>query len=596
MARCPKLAAAETPRPRPRPSNGEYDWTNVPAKAAPEDTSVAKVDLSPLRETLLHQFSESAARGVVDMAISKRIPASEDIWPTLPVQVRVGENIGMITSSTGIVPGEFINSGAKCLTDERLAIAEWGAADQILLGLGDTRANLTTEFDRPNPEAVKRAVQFNLFLGFGAEARQMMISLPTEDNDQHIWRAMANIVDGKPPDQNPFHDMQSCDTAAALWSALASDQRGNSENTQAVTRYFSELPQHLRQVLGPNLVDRYLASDDLSTAQRVQDAITRAPGHHGVTVEMAGAAVQHAMGQPQAAEATLQRLSAENGEDAARALVRFVDLRIAEGLSVEPAVVTNAAALAVTFKGTELERQLKHAQALAAASTGDFATAFGLRNAKPETEPLVWRILANQGDDDAVLIYALRSQNLEISPPKPEVQRKLAERLLSLGLADQALMWLPETEMSDLTSDDRILGARIHLGRRDALDAQRLLAGLDTQVANDLRAEASRQLGSGVDAEVMFAQAEGDADAQSRDQNLQTSPSSATAKGDLWSAVSEGLISSSTDKLEPQQNAPEPIKGELALAKVLLDESAKSRTAIDALLSAVPSVVATQTK
>ena len=243
-------------------------------------------------------------------------------------------------------------------------------ADQI----GPVREGLTLEFDKPDPDAVTRAVRFQLFLGFGAEARVLIRAFPDDLPDKAIWNSMARILDAEPDPTPAFAGMQDCDTTAALWAMLADtaalphDDVGKS----AVLRSFSALPPHLRRLLGPKLVDRFLAAEDMSTATALRDAVLRAPGDSSPEVTLMQAAMSRAAGKPAQAEAQLEPLASGSGPASADALVALIEQRVTLGQSVDFAQVQVLEELLKERKGGVQAAKVQHALVLARAASGDF--------------------------------------------------------------------------------------------------------------------------------------------------------------------------------------------------------------------------------
>ena len=206
----------------------------------------------------------------------------------------------MVVRQKGEGRAPLTAQGAECITDAQLDIPSWGSSRPVADQIGPVREGMTGEFDKPDPDAVTRAVRFQLFLGFGAEARGLIRAFPNDLPDKEIWESLAHIMDDEPNPKPVFHGMEECDTAAALWATLADpDARPNEElGKSAVLRSFSALPPHLRRLLGPKLVDRFLAAEDISTATALRDAVLRAPGDAGPEVILMQAAMARAAGEP----------------------------------------------------------------------------------------------------------------------------------------------------------------------------------------------------------------------------------------------------------------------------------------------------------
>jgi hypothetical protein len=195
----------------------------------------------------------------------------------------------------------------------------------------------------------------------------------------------------------------------------------------------------------------------------------------------------------------------------------------------------------------------------------------------PEMEPKVWRILSLLGTDDALLTHAVLPQDAKFPQVDAPTGRKLAERLLGLGMAENALHWLPDQSQADPT-----LMAQIQLQRRDGDAVLRTLTGIDTPEALVMRAQALHMLGENAAAAQIYAQA-GDADAEMHALGLAEQWQDISGRGpDGWKQVADYVVAQAslpTDSIGAG--------GPLAAGKSLIDSSAATRAAVDVLLAKV---------
>ncbi|MDP4034466.1 MAG: hypothetical protein Q8P60_16750 [Pseudorhodobacter sp.] len=611
----PQLVGRRTMRPRARPGTAApaYDWraiTRMPTSASGSATVAMPmlspaVDLAPLRDTLLRQMSQGAAKGVVDLTRPPQrhddpiIAETPDFLPLK--QMHIGEDLGLAAGTLRPLPETLTATGADCLADDKLDIAAWGKELPVAEQMATALTGLTGEFDRPEAAAVSRAVRFYLFLGFGAEARQLLRDLDIAPEDKAIWQTMAIILDEESPPAGPFDGMMVCDTAAALWSVLAHPQlsAGDVPHKTAILRSFSALPLHLRRHLGPSLAARFFERGDSETSRAVRDAILRAPGNPGPQVRLMGAELDLAMGNRDAADQVLRALAAEGGPGAAEALIAHAETLFERGEPVDMQTVTALAALAFEHRGSRLEPALQRAHLLALAAAGDFDSAFRQRAFAPEAEPDLWRILANHGADSALLEHAV----LPDATAPPEVplatRRKLAVRLVALGFAEPALHWLAEILAPDAkaTAEDRLLAARVQMDRHDIREALRLVAGMSGPEADSLRAKAQVRLGDLIGATRLFA-ALGDGSAEQRTARQAHAWQLIFDRGeDPWRAAAQLVLSSAENAGGSASVELTEIPGPLARGRQAVAESAAARQTLLSLLSqvSVPAAVTAAT-
>lgn len=586
----PDLVEKAVPRPQARPA-GALPWlqgkTTTPVVNLP--LPVASADLFPMRDALLRQLSNGAARGVVDMTVPPQ--ASSKPAEEAPLrQVRIGEDVGFVAGSRETVDRALAKSGEDCIVDDRLGIQDWGSDAVPAAHLADARAGLIGEFDAPNAAAVERAVRYFLYLGFGTEARELIKALAAPTLDRDVWLSMSKVLDGEPAAASVFSGMDSCDTAAALWAVLsrAPNDAAVQPNTKAVLLNFSGLPIHLRRHLGPALAERLLADGDFAAAEAVRAAIMRAPGDSGPQVSLMDAAVDVATGDVIRAEETLTKLAADTTTVEAEALIALVDTLVQQGKPTDPNVFAALDALAFEHGGDPLESELRRTYVLALASNAEFDAAFAALPEGPDAKEALWEMLAQKGSDSAILTHA----TLAPSDPLPDVplatRRVMAERMLGLGFADPAAIWLGDIFKSPeaASEPDRILAAKIAITQKDARLTLRLIAGLASQQAASLRARSQAQLGE------MFAAAAtllalGDAEAQHRVLRLARDWQNLPAVADdPWRAAAD--LIPPPDAMLSTPTMPISLSG----ARDLLAESESASASIKHLLSRVQGVPA----
>lgn len=584
-------AARPEAQSEPGPAPARYDWT-VAALAqlrtgAPQATDAQpfapQLDsdpaLQPLRNSLLHQLSRGAAQGVVDMAKlhpgeTVAVASAHDSTPS--ARVALGELPG-VALSNGLPDHESIGAqGQACVDSARLDVASWGDDSPIFAQIATSRAGLIAEFDKPDPAVLQRAIQFQLFIGFGAEAKQVMQAFPVDLPDKPLWQSMARLVDGRPDPGSAFIGQESCDSAAALWAILAQPRLDASQhaNINAAFLAFSALPIGLRRDLGPVLADRFIAIGASGAAARVRDAIMRAPGGTGPDATLLTAKIEMAQGDAAAAEATLQPVITDPGPGTAAALVALVEARVAQDLPVAADLVAALEAVVQEQAGSPAATR---ALMLAKAASGDMAGAFTLLPQAPDAEPQLWRILALLGTDDAILAHAIRASAAPAPKLTPDSAAKLAQRLARLGMADNALHWL-----QDESQVDPLLLAQIQLQRHDGRAALRALTGQDSPDALPLRAQALQMLGEDAAAAQIYAQS-GDSAAEQRALGVAENWPELAARGtDPWKQLASDL--SGDPKADPLSATDE---GPLAVGKRLVDRSAATQQAVEALLTQI---------
>lgn len=454
----------------------------TPTGTAPSDDLLA---------ALTAELARGAARGLVDFASPEgQDPAGLPVTGLPPgLDARLSGLPGMaVIVSPDSLPG-MTAAGSACLEDERIAIVGWADDRPAWEQLAEATA-LPGEFDQPDPDRRAKAVRLLLNLGFGLEARRLIEAMPVwpeaAENDPY-YLAMADILDGETAGSRAFDGQGSCDGSVAMWALLEDpDQGGASLNTAAVRRGFSALPLHLRRLLGPRLVDRFLARNDPASAADVQAAMQRAGSPLPAEVTASAAELSLQAGDPAAALEAVAEAPA-TGPGSVDLLLAEVEasVRLAKPLPAETS--ESLAALLVEYRDGPDAPALARALVLAQAASGQFGPALDGLSETPDTAEPVWAMLS-RADDETMILHAVGPAGDELAGISDQTKRALAERLIDLGLGEPALAWLGDPPL------DATLGAKAALLAGDARGTLRLLAGADDEAAVALRQAALAQL------------------------------------------------------------------------------------------------------
>lgn len=574
-------SASGKPTTLPSP---EYDWLEV-ARTSPlieQGTGeialpTGGISLDPLRAELLEQISRGAAQGVVDMALPGKPVSVEPLNHGTPPwsQIHIGPPRDTTIAELVDGTGSLTPSGAACIADDRLDLADWGGGHPPLELLSEARSGLYGEFDGLDAGAALRAVQLHLYLGFGAEAAQYaeLVSADADPEDVAILRSLARLVDGEADPQSPFLTMLACDGAAALWALAAQGEipPGAKVNTDAIARSFLALPAHLRGALGVGLAEKLLAHGDDEAARIVRNAIERTPDVHPAKVVLLDASADlHA----DAAEAAIDHAETAVAMDGRTVdeWIALVEAHFRRTAPVSPDVVTALRAFEGEVGGTAEEAGFFRALALAELLSGQTEAGFEIAVNQDLPASDLWQVAAVLAEDDAFLGHAVVAQPPSVSP---KVAEDVAERLLDLGFPDAALAWL-----QPLAADDgprrRRIAARAELARKGARQALDLLDGLSEPEDMVLRAQAMVQLGQV---------------AMAREAYLTAGMSDEALRLATWEGAWTEVAMAEVPLWSPVASDAEPrtvdAAGTLARGAAILEASETTRGSIEALLAGV---------
>ncbi len=533
----------------------------VPQPLLPETPSPRNI---VLETALAEGFARAATQGLVD-PVGKPPPVKEPAAEA-PEMAQISLGIQARPASQQAVA--LSAQGVQCPGETRLALQDWGDDRPIREQMADATTSLAGEFDRTESEALFRAIRFQLFLGFGAEARALMRAFDGPKPDAPLWTTLSLIVDGGTDPDGALRGLAGCDDPAALWATLADPALSLAEvNTTALLRTFSALPPHLRLQVGPGLAERFMSAGDTTTAQGLSDAILRplaSDDDRRATLMQVRLALE--AGDAATADRFLTQLLQDPGPLSAQATVAQIDLAALTGAPVAQATVTSVQAILREADATQAP-VLARALVLSLALSGDFDAAFRALPDSPETLGALWRILAEKGPDDALVTQSLSLDVSTQSALSAETRRVLADRLLTLGFPDAARFWVG--------GDDPLLSARAALASGQPAEVLRLLGPPDGEEARTLKARALVKLDAA--AAVPAFAALGDAASAERAARLAEAWPELAANGqEPWRRVAESLA------------APATPETALARSRALADSSTRTGAAIDALLATVP--------
>lgn len=495
-------------------------------------------------------------------------------------------------------------SGDACLPDDAVAIGSWADDRPFPFQLADARGPIVGEFDRPTAAAVEKLARLYLHFGFGAEAVAALAAFGIAPADGHILHELALIIDaGHGTANGPFAGMADCDTAAALWAVLALPKLGPGDDVDhsAVLRTFSGLPLHLRRQLGPMLSNRFLGAGAPDAARAVRDAIARAPGNHGDTVNMIDAHLDLAAGDAKSAERLLDSVVADSGPMSPEAVILAVQSRLDRGAPVEPKLTETVAALEFEHRKSADGPDLARAHILARAAGGDFAEAFAAlkrwtdsgpaRLQSETTEELLSQLVLPEAEPVFLESYFSNRHLVDPARTTPELAMALADRLLEQGFAEEARRVLGP--QAGETESGRLALARSALVDSDPATALRYIAGLTGSAATRIRGDALAQLGRHQDAALAYLAMEMPESAAPEAWRGGIWPQVATLGTEAQRAAVDQFGLAANDGVAASPADPDPFgtdggpagPGTLARGQALLDASRAARAALDALLA-----------
>ncbi|MBS0565478.1 MAG: hypothetical protein JSR87_13725 [Proteobacteria bacterium] len=406
--------------------------------------------------------------------------------------------------------------GGRCIPDGEVAIAGWGRAGPVAPQLAEARAGLTGEFDRPDPAAVARLAKLHLYLGMGAEARQVLAAFPVRVVDGQLLTDMARIVDDEPVGEaSVLPGLRDCDTQVALWALLATPAGADARDTNsaAVVRGFSGLPAGLRHLLARRLAARLTAIGAADAARSIRNALAREAGPEARIVGMMDAERALRAGRAAEAEVSLDRIARGNDALSAEAALLAVEARTDQGAASPPALTEAVSALAFERRNDPDGPRFAAAAITARAASGDIGEAFaayrrwqgeGRAADRQATAAALFARLTERADDGLFLREFFTGQDILVEAGAEAPARlALAGRLASLGFAAEAGRVLSANQSA--APEGRLVLARAALVQFRPDDARTLADGIAGGEAEAIRAAALTMAGRPGEAAAAYA-------------------------------------------------------------------------------------------
>jgi hypothetical protein len=483
---------------------------NAETLDAPQAT--AAPPLAETRHALLSQLSRAASQGLVKQRKIGGIDLDKEAHSLSEIPASPNMNLRAETSMDREVV-KLIEENLPdlphqdCISDDTLNIREWADDRPIWLQIGPLRGRLTTEADKIDPNAALDLARVYIHHAFGAEAIAVLDTSQAASPDAAILRDLATILEfDSILIPNHLANQIGCPGAAGLWSVLARSTLplDTPIDRNSILLAFSSMPYHLRLYLGPGLAQRFSDAADHDTAKQILTMIERGPLPAPPPVRLARAELDMATGLDASAQEILTEVAESNSHPSAEALIRIVELHIANDQLLSFDTAQLVAAYATENRTGPLADDLAWAQVAALSAARAFHEAFELletvEDRLPPERPAIRSILARHLAEHAdEMVFLRHSLGGDLGPPSSlsaASANAVADRLLALGFPEPARGLVAATVADAGAERDRqLLRARAALALGRPRQAEVDLLDLTDKDANSLRAQARSMIG-----------------------------------------------------------------------------------------------------
>ena len=493
-------------------------------------------------------------------------------------------------------------SEPKCLYATYVDVPAWKGEGEFSDQIGPLRAAIYDDRGMILPDAVEALAKFYIYYGFGAEAREALSNLETPSRQAKILHEMSDILmRGYGNPVGVFAKAYDCETSISMWAVLSNPviPPDTIVDENAILRSFVALPPHLRQYLGPQLANRFIAKGDTKTANEFLKQTRRGAKDDNIHAAYADAEIKLVEGDPLAAEEKLAEVVSENTDISVEALIKLIDTRLERDQVISHETAQLASAYLYENRGTAWEADLRRAAILSHAASGAVDESFEeLEDLREQSETDRYLSVKSDlmnilSDEDRVgtapfLKHAIAESVRRPQTLEPAVGDRVATRLLDLGFADVSERYIPS--LSSATSRERhLLRARAALDLSRPRQAEAELVGLHGEDVNALRARAREMAGDFGQAEELYSSLDETEEARraawlaedwERVQSIGESPADAAAAA-LFKA--EGA----SDVAVPDLSSAEA----LSATRSLLSNAEDTRRNVEDLLTQMPPVL-----
>lgn len=576
--------------PKPKPAEGQLDLAR----------SLQSANLDSEKDALLKGVLKATSHGLLTPqkrpAEGRKSDAKQDKSPT-QLSIKATPDPLKNLSVQSVFDKEFDSTrdrlkaqpDRRCIPDHTLSIADWSNGEPFDLQISNARMALVGDLQEPDPIAVVALAKTYIHFGFGAEALAALSILEPPVLNSTELSVVAQAIDGQEQTrQNPFSGMQSCATAASLWSLLsqpASDGEIDVD-TNSVLSAFIDLPTEFRNTIAGPLSQKLIAAKKEDAARQVLHMNNQYGAQPNDETDLAQAQIELKSGQFETAEPILQEVASQSADSSPVALAQLIKTQFENGRAIDPDLAAIADAFSIEYRELEEGPSIRHAHILARTSNQEYFKAFqALTISKELDEPELWTSALQQATqhatensaDDVFLRIALNELNDKRRNLSPDTINAVAQRLHLLGLNEEASKFAALGAEGAIGRDRRLLRAKISLATGKPRQAEAHLLGLSGTDVDDLRAKARLTAGELSKAHEIYASL-GNTDAADK-LAWRTGNWSALQNTDqpLYQNIANLMLANTIDEIEGETP-------ELAKDRNLLKNSEETRQNLDKIL------------
>jgi len=425
----------------------------MPLSSNTGDVRPGPEEPAPTVERVGADIAQSVARALSTGVISSKA----DVSATAPIasgfsEIRDLPGVTMRTSRDVPSPDgdAAAEAGLSCLHDRYFAVEDWADDRPFNLQARDLSIRAFPEGELPDFQDVLALSRLYLSFGFAEEAQQMIATDGRQSVEGNALLTLSQILLGGDLTEEGFSGQAACPGRVAFWAFLQNvdgerpvSGLDDPDILERLIGEFRQMPQGVKTLTGPRLVDAFLASGHVDAAMQIMGRI---PAEGADTVDMITVASDLALAhddKENAARILQSALADGRGVSApvmSRVLSRGADTQ--EGVDDETLVLADA--VLFEARGSESAAALALAQFRYHLSAGAFdaAAQMILSSTVPEISAtdrelrheFAQAAIANMPD----LAFGRYGWDVALLPEDQPTLTRIANRLDTLGFRARA--------------------------------------------------------------------------------------------------------------------------------------------------------------
>jgi hypothetical protein len=460
-----------------------------------------ELGLGSLETSLLEQLGRASSQGLLALKVpDSSVQASES-----SSMVTLGDDLQNLSISNAIdrelAADSLENQRPNCISEPEIAVWNWGeltGMDGIFSLRSQLSIGAVDGADFNEETAIELAKNY-IHLGFGAEASDLLRTLPGGATENKILIDLAHIMDDLTHDtESVFFGMEGCDGPSALWATLL--QSGATQpsyvDAVAVQRNFYLLPSELRQHLGPRLAEQLKNFGYEEESKAIAESLIGSRFERNDALVRLQAIDAISTGQLDEADMLLKSVIAADSPEAHSAMVSLLELAIVRNQPVTENTLLLAKGMLRELKDSPLEMELisrisdNYILSDSFDSAFDFLSGYASNQVSEEYDKLVAEFVLGASDVQFVKQSFYQKIVENHSRLSTDTRNLFLERLLQLGFSDEV------KKIIDFSVGDEsdLFQARVALMAGDASSALRRVSGIDDPSAGLVRGQALSHL------------------------------------------------------------------------------------------------------